>query len=324
MKTVLLLLAMLGHLAAHCPPECQCECACCNEEPPPPVTVPWPMPDIAMDGGNGNDGQQEPGYVSSGFTVTGGPVTKQGWVSVGPAYTTKVGTLVALTGESGSSYWTAQSQMAYDLGEELRALGWDVVQVRWFGSWWRSNVGVDAGVAALAGAPAAAIEWVADNYDLPTTEFVVAGNSGGSAQGGYALSHYGLDTRIDRAALSSGPPFAALSRTGVEPAYYLNSAKTVQLDKAHGFWSNGPFATHDASYVPRWQTEEVAGGPDMDYPTDLRFIFGENDATIQLIATEWTDKITSPKTVQVIPNMGHKTYESASGIAAVRAAILGQ
>ncbi|CAN5722822.1 hypothetical protein BH20VER1_BH20VER1_25550 [soil metagenome] len=43
--------------------------------------------------------------------------------------------LLAFTGGPGTGYYTSQMQEVYTMAEELRALGFTIVQVRWTSNW---------------------------------------------------------------------------------------------------------------------------------------------------------------------------------------------
>src|SRR5439155_25769229 len=108
------------------------------------------------------------------------------------------------------------------LVDELRSLGFTVAQARWVTSWLESSTNDAAGQAHLACRPATLIKFLHGNYFLPMgvtnqqpgiAGFCISGNSGGSSQGGYALSHYGLDDILDVVIPSGGPPHSALAKS---------------------------------------------------------------------------------------------------------------
>jgi len=130
----------------------------------------------------------------------------QGFWAIAPHQGTARGFAVFFTGGDGTGWWSTQVPELSELVAELRSLGFTVAQARWVSNWLESSPGNDAGQAHLACRPATLIKYLHDNYYLPMgitnhmpgmAGFCISGNSGGSSQVGYALSHYGLDDILD-------------------------------------------------------------------------------------------------------------------------------
>jgi hypothetical protein len=163
--------------------------------------------------------------------------------------------------------------------------------------------------------------------------FCITGNSGGSSQSSYALSHYGLESILDAVVPSGGPPHAAQTkgclRNPGQERYWYESGSAATIDSSYGFrGTSGPCALHDSSFVPRWDEESVdTGGSDYVHPaTRVHFIFGGADASVAPAhGQDYVNRLKasgSPYvTVEVIPGMPHSIAHSPEGLAALRSAL---
>jgi hypothetical protein len=303
--------------------------------------VSWPLGILATNGTS--DASCPAGYLSRGYAVHCPGVSNDisGFLAIRPA-TKSRGLLVAFTGSDGMNYWTSQGTPVYDFAEELRALGFTIVQVKWNTSWLESSPGNDAGPAHLGCRPATVIKYIYDMYYEPLgipkqrfrAGFVLTGNSGGASQVGYALSHYGLEEIVDVAIPTGGPPHSALAKscmnTPGEQAYWFALTTREFIDRGYGFFDgNGPAARQDSSFIPRWREESVStGGNDYFYAnTRVHFIQGSEDLGMQAIGADFYIRLLTERSPSVMweiaPNTPHAVHSTAEGRAAIKAAILG-
>jgi hypothetical protein len=174
------------------------------------------------------------------------------------------------------------------------------------------------------------------NQMAGTAGFCISGNSGGSSQVGYALSHYGLATIVDVEVPTGGPPHSALEKSCLtnaeEQCYWFDLSDLELTDRGFGFFNNdGPAVRHDPGFVPRWLEESVAtGGNDYVYPaTRVNFIIGQDDPAMQCIASDFynrlrTNNLSSPMlSWQIAPGTPHPVYSTDIGRTMIKAAILG-
>jgi len=250
---------------------------------------------------------------------------------------------VFFTGGDGTGWWSTQVPELSELVAELRSLGFTVAQARWVSNWLESSPGNDAGQAHLACRPATLIKYLHDNYYLPMgitnhmpgmAGFCISGNSGGSSQVGYALSHYGLDDILDVVIPTGGPPHSALAKSCMtnagEECYWFDLTTREFIDRGFGFFeTNGPAARHDSSFIPRWLEESVStGGDDYYHPTTrVNFIVGENDPAMQCISSDYFNRLRtngSPLLAyQIAPGTPHPVYSTDIGRTMIKAAVLG-
>jgi acetyl esterase len=252
------------------------------------------------------------------------------------------GLIMLFKGGEGTTYWT-QPPEAYQMAEEFRRRGYDIVQVKWIDSWLLSSPGMDAGIARLAGRPATVIKHVYDEFYVQleksapegvVTEFCLTGNSGGASQISYALSHYGLDTILDVVVPTGGPPHAALARSMLqrpgEEDYWYDERRRSFIDKGFGFFdNNGPGVRQDTSFAERWDQESVAtGGNDYYHPnTRLHFIIGGDDRDMYHVSMDYIYRLFEAGnpdiTFQIVPGTPHNILRTEDGKAALFNALVG-
>ncbi len=252
------------------------------------------------------------------------------------------GLIMLFKGGEGTTYWT-QSQDAYQMAAGFREEGFSIVQVKWIDSWLLTSPGIDAGIAHLAARPATVIKKVYEDVYLPLekmadakdfTGFCLTGNSGGASQISYALSHYGLDSLIDVAVPTGGPPHATLAKSMLqrpgEKEYWYGEKRRAFIDKGFGYFNgNGPGVRFDTSFVDRWTAESVAtGGNDYYHPdTRLHFIIGADDRDMYHVSTDYIYRLFEEGnpdiTLEIVPGTPHNILRSEAGKAALTNAILG-
>src|SRR5437016_8866118 len=305
--------------------------------------IPWPLGVLTTN--SLTDPNCPAGFNCHGFTVSCPSVSNaiQGFWAIAPHQGAARGFVLFFTGGDGTSWWSTQVPELTALVDELRSLGFTVAQARWASSWLESSSGNDAGQAHLACRPATLIQFLHDRYYVPmgitnkqpgVAGFCISGNSGGSSQVGYALSHYGLDDILDVVVPSGGPPHSALAKSCMTNAgqecYWFDPGTLEFIDRGFGFFdNNGPAVRHDASFVPRWLQESVStGGNDYFHPTTrVNFIIGENDPAMQCISSDYYNRLRTNGTpllaYQIAPGTPHPVYSTDIGRAMIKAAILG-
>jgi hypothetical protein len=284
------------------------------------------------------------GFSCTGFTVAAPGVTNDapGYFAVA-RYTTAIprGLALFFTGGSGESWWTDQDSALPAFAQNLRNDGFTVGQVKWATDWLQSSPVNQAGQALLAARPATVIKYVHDNYYLPMhvpahpvgqAGFVITGNSGGSSQVGYSLSHYGLDSILDVVIPTGGPPHSDIARSVLEtdstkPWYFPLSTRQY-IDRGWGFFDgNGPAARQDPSFKSNWDSASVAiGGNDYYHPTTrIHFIWGSEDLGMQDLGGEYYDRLVaagSPMvSYEIAANTPHAVYSTPEGRTAIWNAI---
>lgn len=161
------------------------------------------------------------------------------------------------------------------------------------------------GSITLACRPATMIRWVYDNL-YEGALYLAQGASGGSAQIAFSLAYYGTDEILDLANLASGPPPCPISTEG-----RLNVAIQEQCLVDGQLWGES--------------TEPMLfGNPRLHYPnTTVRFFIGELEPsdTIVLSANAYHDRISSAKSMVVVPNTGHPMNKTVEGSGALLASI---
>lgn len=305
---------------------------------------PWPLGTLAT---VDTDPECIPGYTCEQFAISACPgvaleaeaVMAQAWPSGGVE---PRGVVVLLSGGDGTSWWNAGNWIGNDTLTDLRESDkLIIVQIMWLDGWLDATPGEDAGPAHLACRPATAIEWVHDTVYLPlgldpaegTCGFCVTGNSGGSTQTSYALSHYGLDTIIDVAILSGGPPHAAIER-GCQPGHpdgyrYERPLNTGFIDSSFGFLDgSGPCELQDPAWISRWQEESIdISGTDYSHPTTrVEFIEGtEDNSAGPEHSWDYEAKLrldpANEVTRTMVPDMGHTLQWYQSGLDVLKASL---
>lgn len=287
---------------------------------------------------------------SQNFTVVcpGVRAAASGTLWIQPAQGSPRGLLMGFSGSNGDTRWLNGTSLDVNWLSSVNSARYEVVQLQWAQPGWTSaSPGEDAGPAHLACRAATVIGWVYDNLyprlhvsspRLGICGFCVAGTSAGASQISYALAYYGLGPILNGVFPISGPPHAALAKGCLDAAGYgydsiANSPGAPALiDSSFGYYnSSGPCVNHVSSFTSRWNQESVdTSGSSYYYPTTrIHFIFGQYDS--QVIPKHASDYISrlaasgSPMVTQeTVAGMAHNIAGSASGLAALLAAIQSQ
>jgi hypothetical protein len=264
--------------------------------------------------------------------------TVDGFLATGPPTGTVRGTVVVFSGARGTTWWSAKNLAWAQSLTDLRADGFQVVQVRWRNGWFASSSGDEAGASALACRPATTLRWVHDHVYVPLgllqpalgrCGFCALGWSSGSSAAVYAVTHYGLGSILDAVVAVSGPVHGNIARgcahrAGDEAFWYTSSVR--DQDASYGFGRNGPCALHDRTWRDRWMGDGIATSAietELDR-TRVAAIIGNIDrgpAPAQSKAV--TDLLISGGSPMVVVTkvLGMRHAPNAAGLAAMRAAI---
>ncbi|MCL4550702.1 MAG: T9SS type A sorting domain-containing protein [Bacteroidetes bacterium] len=241
------------------------------------------------------------------------------------------GTVVFGSGSSGSSFYGDRSE-AQILFQELTKKGFRIVDRAWRGSnGWTTREG---GLKRESCRYATLLTWVFNNIH-ETGAFCASGNSGGSAEIGYALTSWNRGDILDLAVPTSGPAVARLDYACQSPRMQewitmadtiiplgaMNCNPPIALSPQHGVClqcSDTP--SHEALLF------DSVVHPDalLHYPnTRLHFIYGANDCDGPSvpIGLTWSTNVTSEKIIEFVPNTSHVIVLSPEGREAILNAI---
>jgi len=238
---------------------------------------------------------------------------------------------------TGTDSNNVQHRYASDVINKLVSEGFRTVEVAWLlGNW---ALGSNAGPALNACRPASVINFVRDHFGIdtgtsqvPGTQALHAmGNSAGSAQIAYSMSHYGLADKLTSAILGGGPPYARIDLGCfyeiTSPLVY-SSSNTGVIDKFFGVKAcalndpSPPNTTGDYRAVYE-AASVVYEGNSYSYPsTKVHFIFGTADDTNsdeqgKLHVQRLLDEKTKYLTVEHVLGMPHELPTSEAGMDAV-------
>jgi len=165
-------------------------------------------------------------------------------------------------------------------------------------------------------------------------EFVATGNSGGSAEIGYALTSWRRGDILDLAIPSSGPPTARLDYACVKQASpeWASLCSTIVpsgvMDCTPGCIlgpSNGVCTQLTSQPTPQQLHADSVVNPDavLNYPkTRVHFLFGARDCGEPVpMGLTWATKVTSEKKIQFVPRTPHALFSTPEGREAIRNAI---
>jgi hypothetical protein len=187
------------------------------------------------------------------------------------------------------------------------------------------------------------LTWIHDNIHTGG-KFVATGNSGGSAEIGYALTSWGRAAILDLAVPTSGPPTARLDYACVNQATpqwaslcaSIIPANTMQCTTETCILGAPPPAPTAAAtdnvctqVSPQptleqlWDDSVVNPDAVLNYPKTLvHFIYGEQDCGEPVpIGLTYATKVTSQKVIEFVPNTPHELYSTTEGLTAILNAI---
>jgi hypothetical protein len=244
------------------------------------------------------------------------------------------GTILFGTGGGGESFYEG-SQTARVMMRSLADSGFRIVQRAWDEQWESGG----AGLAAAACRYATLLTWV--NDQLKTEGAMCAtGNSGGSAEIGYALSRFGREEILDLAVPTGGPVMSRVDLgcldfdawvdecqqvpdgTTCEPAGVQCNYSGSNFDHIDGpYLPDTPCESQDADFAATLLADSILS-PDADLDfgaTPVHQLFGERDCSPALPqGVVWYDAVTSAKTQTFVADTGHSTFATEAGASAIR------
>jgi hypothetical protein len=257
-----------------------------------------------------------------------------------PATGATRGFVAFFSGDQGAGWWSKDRVDVIDWFGSLQQSGLEVAEVRWDEPGWLAAApGEQAGPAALACRPATIVRWLHDQLYVPlglgdvprACGFCITGNSGGSTQVAYTISHYGLDSILGGVFPTSGPTHAALRQAclGIGDYSYQGSTATSIIDRSYGFAPDtGPCSRADPAFAPVWDRDSVESqGTDYFHPnTRITIFIGSADPHMLPHAQAYDDRLVASGTsaaIDVLDGVGHEMMQDANARAALRAAFLG-
>jgi len=238
------------------------------------------------------------------------------------------GTVVLGSGGNGGTFYAGPTAVQ-GLVSDLAAMGFRVVDRQWDGGWVTS----EGGLKKQACRYATLLTWVHDTLHTGG-KFVATGNSGGSAEIGYALTAYGRGSILDVAIPTSGPPTARLDYVcAAQPTEeWTNLCASIipkgQVEcKVGCMLGPGNGVCKQVSATPT--TEQLLNdsvvhpGAVFNYPkTKMYFLFGKLDCGEPVPAgLAYAASVTSEKVVHFVANTPHALFSTQEGRDAVKTAI---
>ena len=238
------------------------------------------------------------------------------------------GTVVMGSGAGGNSFYGGQVP-AQPLVKDIAAMGFLVVDRAWTGGWTTHEGGLKKESCRYA----TLLTWIHDHLHKGG-KFVATGNSGGSAEIGYAMTTWQRGDILDLAIPTSGPPIARLDYACVKDA----SAEWAPICASiipKGKMECTPSCTLGTSndvckQVSATPTLEqlhddsvMHPGALLDYPrTRVHFLYGAKDCGVPVpMGLTWATKVRTEKEIEFVPNTPHGMYLTPEGREAIRNAI---
>ncbi len=252
-----------------------------------------------------------------------------------------IGTIIFGSGGGGGALYEQNFPNTPDMLNSLLAKGYRLVQRRWAGNnGWMTGPG---GGKKLACRYATLIRAVHDQIHKGGA-YCATGNSGGAAELSYALARYGMESILDLAVPTSGPPLGRIDYGCLGTTDPTWAAECPQLAVCGGSSCGyaGPVpAFMDSLYgdpnvvkdcqnknkanAAAWYDDSVVSpSSDYDYPqTEVRFLFGAQDCSEAMpLGKAYELAITSKKSEVVVPATPHGLPGTVQGAEAVKQALL--
>jgi len=259
-------------------------------------------------------------------------------LSVGRPTVPAHGLIVFASGGTGGTWWSSGGATGPGFLSDLRRDGFVTVELSWPAGWPNPPTGDDVGPAHMSCRPATAFRWIYDNLYTPLAitarlgecGFCLTGQSGGSSQVTYPLSHYGLDPIVDGVFPTGGPTHSAQRkgclRDPSEKNYWYDDVHAAGFDRSYGYSSNGPCVLHDPAFASRWDTESVdTGGSRYVYPrTRVHLVNGTADTLALSHAVDYVARLNaegSPWVESDVVDMPHEIWGSPTAMGDLAAAL---
>ncbi len=234
------------------------------------------------------------------------------------------GTVVFGSGGGGGGFYTA-GEGGQILAKELAAMGFRIVDRAWVRSWTTGELGLRRESCRYA----TLLTWIRSHLHKGG-KFVATGNSGGSAEIGYALTTWQRGDILDLAVPPSGPATARLDYVCVNPPppVWASLCKSIVPP---GAMECTPSCTLEASRgvcgqpTPERLLKDSVVNPEavLHYPkTRVHFLYGTRDCGQSVpMGLTWSTRVTSEKQIQFVPNTPHAMFSTPEGREAIRKAI---
>ena len=248
------------------------------------------------------------------------------------------GTVVMGSGGDGAGFYAGPEGGRILVGE-IAAMGFRVVDKSYEGG---TNT-FEGGLKKQSCHYAALLTWIHDHIHKGG-KFVATGNSGGSADIGYALTTWGRGDILDVAILTSGPPLSRLDYACVKeaspewaslcasivPKGVMECTPACILGPPRSPVDSFVYKTGVCRQVSPGETPEqllddsvVHPGAVLDYPkTRVYFLYGAQDCREPVpIGLTYATRVTSRKSIQFVPRTPHALFSTPEGRQAIKRAI---
>jgi len=238
------------------------------------------------------------------------------------------GTVVMGSGGGGNTFY-AGAEDGQMLVKSLTAMGFRTVDRAWQGGWTTHEGGLRKESCRYA----TLLTWVHDHLHTGGA-FVATGNSGGSAEIGYALTTWQRGDILNLAVPTSGPPIARLDYACVKEASPEWSALCASI-VPHGVMECssacilGPQndvckqVTAEPALDQLLSDSVVHSDAVLRYPkTRVHFLYGAHDCGEPVpVGLTYATRITSEKAIDFVPGTPHALFSTPQGREAIRKAI---
>jgi len=238
------------------------------------------------------------------------------------------GTVVMGSGAGGNTFY-GSSEAGQELVRSLTSMGFRTVDRAWQGGWTTHEGGLRKESCRYA----TLLTWIRMHL-YSEGAFVATGNSGGSAEIGYALTTWQRGDILDLAVLTSGPPVARLDYACVKEASPQWSAlcstiipRGVMECSSACILGTQNDVCKQVTPEPTMEqllTDSVAHGEAvLRYSkTRVHFLFGAHDCGEPVpTGLTYATKITSEKEIEFVPGTPHALFSTPQGREAIRHAI---
>jgi hypothetical protein len=211
-------------------------------------------------------------------------------LKIGDPQGTLQGTILFASGWDGTYWWGGPGTNYGTIVNQLQAVGFRTVQIRWHTNWWAGASGQLEGYAKLACRPATVLRWVYDNLRQDVhAPFCAEGHSNGASQVAYAITQYGLADLFSLVLFESGPNFARVDHGCIEDTsdpgnlalFYTQSSGRGLINWSLGLpQDSGACVDQDEAYRSLFEEISLAFDDNWQYyypSTMAAFVFGEND-----------------------------------------------
>lgn len=232
------------------------------------------------------------------------------------------GTIFMGSGSSGVGFYLGQESTGESVRTQLTALGFRLIERAWPGpdGWFGDNA---LGLKVNACRGATLLTWLRDN-ELRGPAFCATGNSGGSAEIGYALTAFGRSAVLDLAVPTGGPATTRLDyvcRPDDHPDWLARCPTLVDERSCTPSCTLPPDKEVCILLGPTPTDAQLRAdsvffeGAQLDYGTmPIHFLYGTRDCGPNVPSSRnWADAVTSERTIEFV-DMPHVLISSQEGV----------